>query len=64
VETVGPGIDPTLVGSVTRPDGSRQAAYNRRPLYRLNGEAPGSTTGHGSGGEWSLMTSSGVALPV
>lgn len=40
---------------ITRDDGTRQWAYDGKPLYRwVNDRAPGDTTGDGVGGNWHL----------
>jgi predicted lipoprotein with Yx(FWY)xxD motif len=45
-------------GTITRRDGSVQATYNGKPLYRfLNDDAPGDTNGDGFGqGVWTAAT--------
>ena len=47
------GIDPALVTSVDRPDGSKQLKIGKWPLYYYAGDgAPGETNGQGVGGVW------------
>jgi predicted lipoprotein with Yx(FWY)xxD motif len=47
------GIEPALVGSAVRPDGTRQVTLAGWPLYRYIGDtAPGQTSGEGVGGSW------------
>ncbi|NBM18374.1 hypothetical protein [Streptomyces sp. GC420] len=49
----GPGIEPGLLGTVTRADGSTQLTLAGRPLYRYaEDDEPGSTSGHGLRGAW------------
>jgi predicted lipoprotein with Yx(FWY)xxD motif len=64
--TAGPGVTRKL-GVITRPDGSKQATYDRHPLYTYVGDtAPGQAKGNGlnlSGGVWHEMTASGAAAP-
>ncbi len=61
--TAGSGITGTL-GTITRPDGTKQASYDGHPLYTYTGDtAPGVATGNGlnvSGGLWYEMTVSGA----
>ncbi len=61
--TAGSGITGTL-GSITRPDGTKQATYDGHPLYTYAGDtAPGVASGNGlnvSGGLWYEMTVSGA----
>ncbi|MFG2819976.1 hypothetical protein ACGFX4_11180 [Kitasatospora sp. NPDC048365] len=47
------GVDSALVGTVTRPDGTKQLTLGGWPLYRFAGDsAPGQTNGQGVGGTW------------
>jgi predicted lipoprotein with Yx(FWY)xxD motif len=61
--TAGAGVTGTL-GTITRPDGSKQATYDGHPLYTYAGDtAPGQAKGNGlnlSGGVWYEMTASGA----
>jgi predicted lipoprotein with Yx(FWY)xxD motif len=51
--SAGPGVDASLLGSITRGDGTTQATYNGWPLYRYAPDTePGQTGGHGVGGVW------------
>jgi predicted lipoprotein with Yx(FWY)xxD motif len=44
------GIDPSLIGTVERPDGDLQVTLAGRPLFRfVDDTAPGDTAGHGVG---------------
>jgi predicted lipoprotein with Yx(FWY)xxD motif len=65
--TAGPGVTGTLT-TVTRSDGSLQAAYDGHPLYTYVGDtAPGQAKGNGlnlSGGVWHEVTASGSAAPA
>src|ERR1700730_24881 len=60
--TAGSGVTGTL-GTITRPDGTKQATYAGHPLYTFSGDtAPGQNKGNGlnaSGGLWYEMTVSG-----
>ncbi|HEY0699426.1 MAG TPA: SCO0930 family lipoprotein [Micromonospora sp.] len=54
------GIDPGLVGTLTRPDGTKQATVNCWPLYRyVNDQRPGDADGHGAGGDFFAVTPKG-----
>lgn len=54
------GVDSALVGSVTRPDGTKQVTLNGWPLYRFAGDtAAGQTSGQGVGGTWFASTPEG-----
>ncbi|PWI43277.1 hypothetical protein [Streptomyces sp. ICBB 8177] len=54
------GVDAKLVGSVTRPDGSKQLTLNGWPLYRYAPDTkPGDTKGQGVQGTWFAATPSG-----
>ncbi|MFD8013584.1 SCO0930 family lipoprotein [Streptomyces sp. NPDC058955] len=49
----GRGLDPALLGSVKRADGTRQLTLAGWPLYRyVQDTAPRQTRGHGIGGTW------------
>ena len=65
--TAGSGVTGTL-STITRPDGTTQAAYNGHPLYTYAGDtAPGQANGNGknlSGGVWHEVTVSGGAAPA
>ena len=60
--SAGPGITGKL-GTIKRPDGTTQAAYNRHPLYTYVGDtAPGQAFGNNlnlNGGLWHEMTAHG-----
>jgi predicted lipoprotein with Yx(FWY)xxD motif len=62
--TAGPGVTGKLT-TITRSNGSTQAAYNGHPLYTYTGDsAPGQNNGNGlniSGGLWHEVTVSGSA---
>jgi predicted lipoprotein with Yx(FWY)xxD motif len=57
-----------MVGSISRPDGTKQATYNGHPLYTYAGDtAPGQDKGNGlnvSGGLWYNVPVSGGAAPA
>lgn len=61
-------VDPDRIGTTRRRDGTRQATYNRHPLYYYLGDsASGSTRGHrveDSWGEWYLIESNGTRAAV
>jgi predicted lipoprotein with Yx(FWY)xxD motif len=65
--TAGGGVTGKLT-TITRSDGSMQAAYNGHPLYTYIGDhAPGQDTGNGknlSGGLWYVVPVSGSAAPA
>ena len=65
--TAGSGVT-GMLGTITRPDGSTQAAYDGHPLYTYAGDsAPGQAKGNGlnvSGGVWHEVTVSGGAAPA
>jgi Secreted repeat of unknown function len=65
--TAGSGVTGTL-STITRPDGSTQATYDRHPLYTYAGDtAPGQAKGNGlnlSGGVWHEVTVSGSGAPA
>jgi len=63
---VGEGVDATLLGTITRDDGSTQVTYNGWPLYLFHEDtAPGNTNGQGIdefGGLWYLVSPDGEAI--
>ncbi len=51
----GEGLDASMLGTITREDGSMQVTYNGWPLYLYAGDtAPGDTTGQGITDEYGL----------
>ena len=56
----------SLLGTTTRPDGSREVTYAGHPLYYYEGDTmPGQTTGQGSdsfGSPWWVVSSAGKAI--
>jgi len=62
----GDGVDETLLGTITRDDGTMQVTYNGWPLYLFAGDAaPGDTNGQGLdefGGLWFLVSPTGEAI--
>lgn len=59
-------VQPQLIGTTQRRDGSTQVTYGGHPLYFYHKDAgPGQATGqdvHDSGGEWYLVTPAGEKL--
>jgi predicted lipoprotein with Yx(FWY)xxD motif len=54
------GVDPALVGTVTRDDGTMQITLNHWPLYRYIGDkAPGKWSGQNVGGKWFVSAPDG-----
>jgi predicted lipoprotein with Yx(FWY)xxD motif len=54
------GIDASLVGTITRPDGTMQVTYSGRPLYYfLADKNPGDVKGQGVGGVWHVVSPRG-----
>jgi len=54
------GVDASLVGTVTRADGSMQITLNGWPLYRYIGDkTPGKWTGQNVGGKWFVSAPDG-----
>ena len=53
------GVEQSLVGTVTRPDGARQVTLNGWPLYRYSKDTPGAATGEGIGGTWHAVAPTG-----
>jgi predicted lipoprotein with Yx(FWY)xxD motif len=59
----GPGVNPALLGTTHRADGTIQVSYDGHPLYYYQGDiSAGSRQGEGArafGGRWYLVTASG-----
>lgn len=61
--TLPPGIDPVLVSSVDRPDGTKQLKVGKWPLYFYAGDgAPGETNGQGVGEVWFVQAVDGTLV--
>jgi predicted lipoprotein with Yx(FWY)xxD motif len=64
--TAGTGVTGSMITTITRPDGTKQVAYNGHPLYYYRGDsAAGQTNGQGlnlNGGLWWLLTPAGAEL--
>ena len=59
----GQGVNASLLGTITREDGTLQATYNGWPLYTYSGDtSPGMTGGQGMGGAWFLVSGTGNAI--
>ena len=57
------GVDPALVGTLARADGTVQMTLGGWPLYRfVDDTAPGDTLGEDVGGNWSAVAADGKAL--
>jgi predicted lipoprotein with Yx(FWY)xxD motif len=55
------GVSSSLVGEVTRSDGSKQLTLDGWPLYTYAGDSSaGATSGQGSGGVWWAVTPTGA----
>ncbi len=58
--TAGDGADGSLLGTITRDDGSTQATYNGWPLYYFAADAAaGDTNGQGVGDVWWVIDPAG-----
>lgn len=54
------GIDTSLLGTLTRPDGTKQITLNGWALYRFSGDAKaGDANGEGVGGTWFAVAAQG-----
>lgn len=64
--TAGSGVNASLLGTVTRSDGSKQVTYNGHPLYRYSGDTgSGQVNGEGInsfGGTWYVLDTSGHSV--
>lgn len=60
----GEGADASLLGTITRDDGTIQVTYNGWPLYYYEDDtAPGDSNGQGVGDVWFLVSATGEAIP-
>ncbi len=63
--TAGNGVTASALGTITRPDGSLQVAFNGMPLYRFSGDKKaGDTAGQGVGGTWFVVPATAAAAPT
>ena len=61
--TAGTGVDASMLGTITREDGTMQATYNGWPLYYFSGDtAAGDMNGKGMEGAWFLVSAAGTAI--
>jgi len=59
----GAGAIQSMLGTITRDDGTMQVTYNGWPLYLFSGDtAAGTTKGQGQDNEWHLISPSGKAI--
>jgi predicted lipoprotein with Yx(FWY)xxD motif/cytochrome c5 len=59
----GEGVDPTLIGSTERTDGSVQVTYGGWPLYTFIGDAePGQANGQGRNDVWFVVAPDGTGV--
>ena len=59
----GEGVDPDLIGTISRPNGSTQATYNGWPLHYYNSDSiPGTTYGQSYNGLWFLISPTGEPI--
>jgi predicted lipoprotein with Yx(FWY)xxD motif len=57
------GIDPSMIGTTVRTDGSKQVTFDGRPLYVFGGDAAaGDTNGQGIGGVWFVVSPRGTPI--
>lgn len=61
-EVVRNGVEPGLIGSVTRADGTSQVTVGGWPVYTFTKDtAPGQANGHGASGVWFVIEPAGCA---
>jgi predicted lipoprotein with Yx(FWY)xxD motif len=64
--TAGDGVDATLLGTITRDDGTMQVTYNGHPLYTfVDDTAPGDANGQAMedfDGTWNLISPAGEPI--
>jgi len=57
------GVDPQLIGTLVRPDGSKQLTVDGWPVYRyIKDMLPGTVNGQGIDGVWSAVGADGKPL--
>lgn len=62
--TAGPGAIQSLLGTITREDGTIQVTYNGWPLYLYSGDTSSETTnGQGAEPGWTLVSPAGKPIP-
>ena len=62
-EPTGAGVSD--LGTIDRPEGTRQVTHQGEPLYRFNGDIKaGDTNGDGVGGAWHIATLEQMAVSV
>lgn len=58
--TAGPGVETSMLGTITREDGKMQASYNGWPLYYYSGDrGAGMRNGQGVDNSWFLVSATG-----
>ena len=61
--TAGTGADATMLGTITREDGTMQATYNGWPLYYFDEDtAAGDMNGQGMEGAWFVVSAAGTSI--
>lgn len=61
--TAGTGVDSSLLGTLTRPDGKTQVSYKGMPLYFwAQDSAPGQTSGQGVQNLWWVVSPQGTPI--
>jgi len=61
--TLGDGVDKTLVGTASLPDGSKIVTYNKMPLYYwVKDTKAGDVTGQNVGGVWYVVSPDGKVI--
>jgi len=61
--TLGEGLDDSLIGTASLPDGNRIVTYNQMPLYYWVGDAqPGDTNGQGVNDVWYVVSARGEVV--
>jgi predicted lipoprotein with Yx(FWY)xxD motif len=59
------GVKASLLGTITRSDGTKQVTYDGHPLYLFAGDkAAGQTNGQGVSGVWWLVALSGAKITM
>ncbi len=53
------GIDPAIVGTIKRPEGTKQITLAGRPLYKFANARPGEWTGQGTDHAWFVVKPDG-----